>query len=107
MSEWCKLNVLNVCYDIHEDSLTYLILQYSTHQAVRYSPLFSVHYYGTTCLRKSANTTRTAWARFFFFFSWVDLMMIYIFDTHKAVVGLTPMVLHYRSQEYSKMEYPS
>ncbi len=53
---------------------------YSTHQTIRYTPLFSVHSYGTTCLRKSANTTRTAWARFFFFFSWVDLMMIYIFS---------------------------
>lgn len=28
MSELCKLNVLNVCCDIHEDSLAYLILQY-------------------------------------------------------------------------------
>jgi hypothetical protein len=38
---------------------------YSTHQTIRYTPIFSVHSYGTTCLRKSANTTRTAWARFF------------------------------------------
>jgi hypothetical protein len=71
--------------------------KYSTHQAIRYTPLFSVHSYGTTCLRKSANTTRKAWARFFFFFSWVDLMMIHIFYPHKIVVGLTPMVLRYRS----------
>ena len=28
MSELCKLNVLNVCCDKHEDSLPYLIMQY-------------------------------------------------------------------------------
>ncbi len=59
------------------------------------TPLFSVHSYGTTCLTKSANTHRTAWARFIF--SWVDLMMIYIIYTHKVVVGLTPMALRYPS----------
>jgi hypothetical protein len=87
---WRKLTTAHLKYIINYS-------MYSTHQTIRYTPLFSVHSYGTTCLRKSANTTRTAWARFFFFFSWVDLMTIYIFYTHKIVVGLTPMALRYRS----------
>jgi hypothetical protein len=48
-------------------------------------------------LRFCGFSTTTAWARFFFLWPWVDLMMIYIFSTHEVVVGLTPMALRYRS----------
>jgi hypothetical protein len=87
--------------------------KYSTHQAIRYTPLFSVHSYGTTCLRKSANTTRKAWARFFFLFflsiSNDDLHFLHTqncrrINPHGATVSFTllgtPVFPHMRRVNY-------
>jgi hypothetical protein len=38
---------------------------YSTHQTIRYTPLFSMHSYGTTCPRKNAITLEPLGLDFF------------------------------------------
>jgi hypothetical protein len=40
---------------------------YSTHQTIRYTPLLSVHSYGTTCPRKNAITLEPLGLDFFSF----------------------------------------
>ncbi len=77
------------------------------------TPPFSVHSYGTTWLRKSANTTRTAWASFFFLFflsrSNDDLHFLHTqnccrINPHGATVSFTllgtPVFPHMRRVKY-------
>ena len=45
----------------------YSFPSYSTHQTIRYTPIFSVHSYGTTCPRKNAITLEPLGLDFFLF----------------------------------------
>jgi hypothetical protein len=74
-----------------------LNFKYSTHQTIRYTPLFLVHSYGTTCPRKAVITFERLGLDFFSFFPQVDEKMIYIFYAHENIIGLFPIALVHRS----------
>ena len=85
-------------------SLTREMFLYSTHQTIRYIPLFSVCSYGATCLRKTFISFLSLEIDFLFF-RLPGGKSIYKFDTHEKCIQCLPKVSEHPREPYGKMSF--